>query len=68
MLGCACGEVGCRPLVCKVEVTDANVTWNGFRQPFRPKHSYSRFGPFVFATADYLIAVHELSAKISPEP
>jgi len=64
VLGCQCGEVGCWPLVCKVSVTENDVTWSHFKQPFRRTRDYSRFGPFVFCKTDYEVTVRELSATI----
>jgi hypothetical protein len=29
--GCVCGSSGCRPLTARVDVTEATVTWSGFR-------------------------------------
>jgi hypothetical protein len=58
-----CGEIGCWSLVCSVDVTDANVTWRGFRHPNRKAWDYTGFGPFVFDRAQYRDALRAL-----PEP
>jgi hypothetical protein len=65
-LGCGgCGEVGCWPLVGKVEVAVDRVVWNEFSQPHRPQRDYSRFGPFVFAREQYASALADLLAKLN---
>jgi hypothetical protein len=65
LLGCSCGEVGCWPLLCKVEVDGGTVTWSRFRQPHRPDRDYSQFGPFVFDADQYREVVAALSAELS---
>jgi hypothetical protein len=57
VLGCACGEAGCWPLLCSVEMAGTHVRWESFRQPFRPARDYSGFGPFIFAKEKYETAV-----------
>jgi hypothetical protein len=42
-----------------VRVEDATVTWDGFRQPHRPKRDYAGFGPFVFDLSTYRAAATE---------
>jgi hypothetical protein len=64
VLGCECGEVGCWPLECKVNVDDNFVTWNGFRQPYRALRDYTQFGPFVFPLGQYQDAVAKLSSAL----
>jgi hypothetical protein len=53
LLGCQCGEVGCWPLECRIELTEQEVIWREFRQPHRPLRDYSRFGPLLFSRANY---------------
>lgn len=71
-----CGEVGCWPLLCRVEVGEATVTWSDFLQPHRLGRVYSLpsgdtfgvpstwdyagFGPFVFDREQYLEAAEVL--------
>lgn len=65
LLGCRCGEVGCRPLVGAITKIDATVVWEGFHQPHRPERDYSGFGPFTFDAQQYEIAVNEISAQFT---
>jgi hypothetical protein len=65
VLGCACGEVGCWPLKCRVTADDKIVTWHTISQPHRPARDYSAFGPFLFEAAQYANAVATLQARIS---
>jgi hypothetical protein len=60
LLGCSCGEVGCWPLGCTVEVRATAVIWRDFNQEHRPNRDYSGFGPFCFDRADYLRAIGNL--------
>jgi hypothetical protein len=53
VLGCDCGEVGCWPFECEIEIKNDVVTWRDFRQPYREKRDYSQFGPFVFRLVQY---------------
>ena len=53
LLGCGCGEVGCSPLMARINVTDETVTWEDFEQPTRPDWDYEGFGPFRFERAQY---------------
>jgi hypothetical protein len=64
LLGCECGEVGCRPLQAQVTVNDSSVVWSGFNQPHRTKRDYSRFGPFEFDRAQYDAAVREATNNL----
>jgi hypothetical protein len=38
LLGCACGEVGCWPLIASVYRKDDTIRWDGFVQPHRRDH------------------------------
>lgn len=60
VLGCECGEVGCWPLTCWVDVRDHAVTWQRFEQPHRPTRDYSAFGPFEFDREQYEDALRSL--------
>lgn len=62
VLGCECGEVGCWPLWANVTVTDDEVTWSGFNQPYRKMRDYSDFGPFVFRRTDYERAIRQVAS------
>jgi hypothetical protein len=65
LLGCDCGEVGCWPLECQIQVDGDAVVWHSFKQPHRPERDYSIFGPFVFDARQYREAVVALNAKLS---
>ena len=41
VLGCQCGEVGCWPLLARISIGDASVTWDFFQQPHRKERGYS---------------------------
>ncbi len=60
VLGCQCGEVGCWPLLARISVGDASVTWDSFQQPHHKERDYSGFGPIVFDTQQYREAVAAL--------
>jgi len=62
VLACECGEVGCWPLECRIEVTRDEVVWSAFRQPHRDAWDYAGFGPFVFDRRRYEAAVAALGA------
>ena len=53
ILACECGIVDCWPLVARVVVGGNTVTWSDFKQPFRPRWSYTALGPFVFDLRQY---------------
>lgn len=53
ILMCECGEAGCWPLTCRIEVGEGDVIWRDFRNPQRPSLDYSGFGPFVFKRTEY---------------
>lgn len=65
VLGCACGEVGCWPLRCRIKADGGTITWDDFSQPYRPDRDYSNFGPFRFDSAQYLGAISSLQENIS---
>ena len=68
VLTCECGEPGCRPVICRIEVGDDRIVWSDFGQPhrFNAKRfwSYEGLGPFVFDRAQYEAALEALSAQI----
>jgi hypothetical protein len=53
LLGCDCGDWGCWPLVARVEVAAATVTWHHFKNPHRAAWDLNRLGPFTFERAQY---------------
>ena len=65
VLCCSCGEWGCRPVVCRIEVRDGLVIWSDFAEPyrFRPQRflSYEEVGPFVFEWTQYEEALEALA-------
>lgn len=68
ILGCECGEPGCWPLVCRIQVTDERVTWSDFEQPHRSpssnRHwSYEDFGPFTFDRRQYEAALAAMGSR-----
>ncbi|MGA2537297.1 MAG: hypothetical protein ABSF53_14870 [Terracidiphilus sp.] len=63
LLGCSCGTAGCWPLFATISLVDGLVTWDKFRQPFRPRQDYSSFGPFVFDVDQYVHAVREVLSR-----
>jgi hypothetical protein len=67
VLGCECGEVGCWPLVCKVNPMRDKIVWDSFQQPHRPERDYSTFGPFEFCEPQYRGAVADLERELSPQ-
>jgi hypothetical protein len=64
-----CGEIGCWPILARIEVAEDQVTWSDFQQPHRtgPGKSavwdYSHFGPFVFERVQYDEALQEASKQ-----
>jgi|SRR5688572_6714636 len=66
VLGCECGEPGCWPLICRIEIGPDRVKWTNFQQPHRsgrnsrPAWSYDKLGPFEFDREQYEAAVAEL--------
>lgn len=65
VLGCACGDWGCWPLMAEISVTDEVVSWDAFEQVHRPNRDYSRFGPFVFGRGQYEAALTDLVAEVA---
>jgi hypothetical protein len=57
---------GCWPLEARVVIDEETVTWNSFRQPFRPQRDYSDFGPFTFDRREYEAAIAELATRRPP--
>lgn len=64
VLGCACGEWGCWPLMTRVTVTADLVVWDSFEQPHRKGRDYTAFGPFRFDRGQYDDALRALSASL----
>ena len=63
LLGCSCGEVGCWPLLARIEHRGKHFAWHSFAQPHRPTRDYSQFGPFVFDESAYREAVREATSR-----
>jgi len=61
ILMCECGEAGCWPLTCRIEVGEGDVIWRDFRNPQRPSLDYSGFGPFVFKRTEYEDALRAIA-------
>lgn len=53
LLGCACGEWGCWPLIATITIAYEVVEWSSLHQPHRPGRDYTGFGPFRFAEPAY---------------
>lgn len=53
LLGCDCGDWGCRPLFAKVHFAATCVTWREFRDGHRPAWDLSGLGPFEFDRGRY---------------
>ena len=64
-----CGEIGCWPILARIEVTNDRVTWSDFQQPYRTGWGkaavwdFSHFGPFVFERGQYEKALREASSR-----
>ena len=67
LLGCDCGEAGCWPLEDRIVRSDRQITWEQFKQPFRPERDYSSFGPFRFDIEQYRGSLAELGSKLPPD-
>lgn len=67
LLGCECGEWGCRPLMARITVTADLVVWDSFEQPHRKTRDYTAFGPFRFERHQYDAELHMLSAAIGSD-
>jgi len=59
VLGCDCGEPGCWPPACRIEVDERSVVWRDFVQPHRsdsglgPVWLPEGLGPFRFSRPPY---------------
>ena len=68
VLQCECGEPGCWPLVCRIDVSDDAVVWADFEQPHRRAGrarsvwTYEQLGPFRFERRQYEAALEVLRA------
>ena len=64
LLGCSCGVLDCWPLESDITMTDQQVIWSNFRQPFRKETwSYDSFGPFTFHRTQYEAEVRHAIAN-----
>lgn len=67
VLGCECGDPGCWPLVCRIQLRNDQIEWSDFCQAQRsghnslPEWSYADFGPFVFNREAYERALQEIT-------
>ncbi len=70
ILGCECGEVGCWPLLCRIDVERTRVIWSRFEQPHRKGQSgrapwiYGGLGPFEFHRTQYEQALAALGPRL----
>jgi hypothetical protein len=60
-------EGGAWPLTTIISADAAGVTWANFKQPRRPRQSYTQFGPFEFDRAAFGSATTELKARLAAE-
>jgi hypothetical protein len=67
VLGCACGEWGCWPLMTRIDVTADLVIWDSFEQLHRKTRDYTAFGPFHFGRHQYDDALRALDAAIGSD-
>jgi hypothetical protein len=65
LLGCACGEWGCWPLMARIVVTKGWVTWDAFEQPHRPGRDYGSLGPYRFPRRQYDAALMGLRYEVA---
>jgi len=65
VLGADCGEWSRWPLLCRIGVTDHEVTWDEFAQPRRTDRDYTGFGPFRFTRDAYEDALAELALSLA---
>jgi hypothetical protein len=66
ILGCECGESGCWPLLARVEIDGASITWTALEQPHRQERDYSELG-FRFDRSHYYAALARLADEIGPQ-
>jgi hypothetical protein len=57
LLGCDCGDWGCWPLLARVDLTPAAVTWHHFKNEHRPAWDLTDLGPFEFDRPQYEAAL-----------
>jgi hypothetical protein len=67
LLGCECGGAGCWPLEARIIRSDRQISWEHFKQPFRPERDYSSFGPFRFDFEQYRGSVSDLASTFPQE-
>lgn len=65
LLGCPCGLWFCWPLMARVALTPATVTWSRFHYPEREDWGELPLGPFVFERTVYETALR--SPAVLPE-
>jgi hypothetical protein len=59
ILGCICGEPGCRSFRVKITLREDVVIWDGFEQPHRRAWRYDELRLFVFDRTQYLSALDQ---------
>ena len=57
VLGCSCGDVGCKSITVSVRRAGSVYLWSAFKRPQRPNRDYAGFGPFLFERRQYERAV-----------
>jgi hypothetical protein len=68
-----CGEIGCWPILARIEVMEDRVVWSDFQQPHRTGGGksavwdYSGFGPFVFDRTQYEEALRQAAEPCSSD-
>lgn len=67
ILGCDCGEVGCRPFYVRITVSRNAVTWSEFGTLGDRSEIFSGFGPFQFDRVAYEKAIVEALETIERE-
>jgi len=65
LLGCVCGEVACWPLLVRVAVDAAAVTWSDFEEPYRKGFDYEPLGSLSFSREQYDAAVDDAERQFA---
>ncbi|MEV4114972.1 hypothetical protein [Nonomuraea sp. NPDC049695] len=68
LLGCACGISECWALLARIEVTETEVRWSGFRNNSRDWDLSAVLGPFVFARRQYEEALRATAPPLAAPP
>lgn len=67
ILDCECGTPDCWPFLTRINAGKNTITWSDFKQPFRPRWSYTGLGPFVFDRAQYQVELQKLGCVLDPD-